>query len=888
MRRYQMKKLNSYLQALQAGKYQEKLIEDTIEQLDICKTQEISENRRLIAAVYCQLLQYCQGIYDMAVPKEYLQRLLNIFESIEQISTEATEEEKEDSNVMIIWFLHELKVGGIQSIDDTILQKSILILLQELGRICFIFEIKDSKTGQYIFSIHDMIVKAISTPEFLDVRTGAGIYQIQILQLAVKLFVNEVDKQKVLDKLKNKCNLKFIEYLERSAYIVDSQDLMNYQKNGVMIFYNNRGNKILVRNRDKKYFFRPSLDVEIKLHEEKDYEGKTIGFFVEYELSSGDSLINYSEMLKDEEGQEKFLSLVFEKKAYNILFENFILKCENGDYKPVNPFCEKDNVIVKGTIKGKSGKIYNNRQFIEAVSVYRNSALKKSSKYTMNRVSFGLVVLLLQQENVGISALRLKEFTEEEWYQSQLLERWVRCCKDPINAVTFIVENWYQENKYCEHIRSKKILEKSSIEQHEIGVSDFYPLKSKLDWIYQILGVNNFSNCNVLCGKFEEGDEEDCIICDKGLCVRVNDIKDPDTVFENLYGDGDEIYFIYNSKENKGVIYEQRLMKNLFCLIKMQEKNQLTLETAKKINVSQYKDIKDRMELHREALQEVGKNIFADFDTQVYYRLVHNLIWSQININNVENYFEIIAHHQILDFKNISNDEKFMRSDSKTLYVPKEGSSSDGALRDIYEHYLKAKSTRELNDLYDSSIVFLDNRYYHNNEEIKRIVFLCDNIESGTATIRMLKAYLSIDISSEKDIEKICIQKAIARCQKYYSSTQDDISEVKISDIVKRNMCEIEVHAYYGTLKGRENIMAFFKKQKIVNASVSYEYEIKRKAVTIVEEAKNIWKKQDIRSNIYSVIREFNMPKYNVFPDAMLKDPKKAICMFVKKEEKIK
>ena len=113
-----MKKLNSYLQALQAGKYQEKLIEDTIEQLDICKTQEISENRRLIAAVYCQLLQYCQGIYDMAVPKEYLQRLLNIFESIEQISTEATEEEKEDSNVMIIWFLHELKVGGIQSIDD--------------------------------------------------------------------------------------------------------------------------------------------------------------------------------------------------------------------------------------------------------------------------------------------------------------------------------------------------------------------------------------------------------------------------------------------------------------------------------------------------------------------------------------------------------------------------------------------------------------------------------------------------------------------------------------------------------------------------------------------------------------------------------------------------
>lgn len=37
--------------------------------------------------------------------------------------------------------------------------------------------------------------------------------------------------------------------------------------------------------------------------------------------------------------------------------------------------------------------------------------------------------------------------------------------------------------------------------------------------------------------------------------------------------------------------------------------------------------------------------------------------------------------------------------------------------------------------------------------------------------------------------------------------------------------------------------------------------------------------------NLYPVIREFNMPKRNVFPEKMLSDAKKAICMFVLKAE---
>ena len=44
---------------------------------------------------------------------------------------------------------------------------------------------------------------------------------------------------------------------------------------------------------------------------------------------------------------------------------------------------------------------------------------------------------------------------------------------------------------------------------------------------------------------------------------------------------------------------------------------------------------------------------------------------------------------------------------------------------------------------------------------------------------------------------------------------------------------------------------------------------------------KCIWPKT--RDNVFTVVREFNMTKGNIFPNEMLSDPKKAICMFVKR-----
>lgn len=916
-----MKNLEICLQALQAGAYEKQIILETIKALKFCTPQELSDCRLLVAAVYCQLLRYCQSLYKEHVPKNVIQELLNVFKNIEQIGVEATQEEKQDSNLITIWFLHELNVhkenGDVWKIEDDMLRNSIQVLLQELNGIYFVFNIKEN--GKNVFPIHNMIAKVVSKPEFVDSSNPLGIYHIHILQLAVKLFTKGSDKKQILDTLVDQCNLRFIKYLGTPKYIIDTIDLLNYQKNGVMIFHDSMRNKVLIRHKSRIYFDGQPFGKKerLEIEEERDYQQNVIGFFIEYDLDSGDLLTDYSEVLKKEPGREAFLKMVFGGEIYNILFEQSIIEKVDGSLLPINPYCYNDETIVKGRQSDKNGKIYDKDHFLDALRKYRSAALKESRKCVMNRVSFGLAILLLQKENIGVDKIQLNNLTDEDWYQSQILKNWAECCHDPIGALTFIVGQWQRENDYCAlpYKRNKKSKEKN-IEDHDIAPLDFYPIKSDNTWVYEMLQCKNVNEWYVLRGRSQIDNEGDFILLadlfsdvvgkrfsqntgQGQLVVKIKDLEDPEKVLGDIWGGGEEYYFLYNSEKHKGVVWNQSLLKGLAALEKIQDQNYITLEIASEISRIQYNQISSMMQLHKAALEAAGESVFCDFDSQVYYRLIHNLLWSKINKEKIEKYLKIFMHHQRLGFTEIKRDEKFDRRDPNTLYVPKDGRKSDSVLASIYETYLKSKSSRETNDLYHDLLEQREDGYYCGDNRIENIVFLCDNFECGTATIRMLKAYLNTDDTNEMEGEKRKIEQVRKNQQKYYigkvNSSNDEknpllvaqksLIEVSVREIMEKNSCKIEIHGYYGTEKGKKAIEEFLEKQKFKLSVVTYEKEIINNASQIIEEVKSIWPCSNPSDNIYTVVREFNMPKRNVFPKEMLQDPNKAICMFVKKSE---
>lgn len=337
------------------------------------------------------------------------------------------------------------------------------------------------------------------------------------------------------------------------------------------------------------------------------------------------------------------------------------------------------------------------------------------------------------------------------------------------------------------------------------------------------------------------------------------------------------IYILFDSTNSTYKIYNQNFLKQLSNLEDIQDNIGLTLNTVSKISSNTYRDIMNMMCLHREALEEGNEKIFSDFDSHVYYRLTHNMIWSEINLYNIESYLAILKAHELMSFEDISQDPVFKRSDVNTLYVPKDNRRSDSVLVRLFEKKLKSNGCREMNDLYEGVIEMKNNLYYHNGNPIKNIVFLFDNFEIGTATIRTIKAYLEI---KGKNDEQKKLDSVRNRCQEYYLNG----NKVSIREIIDKNNCSIKIYSYYGTEEGKTNIEDFIKIENINNIDVIYANKITSHSKDIKKAVEMIWPDKKVKP-CYTVIRELNMPKINVFPDKMLEDPKKAICMFVKKRE---
>lgn len=375
----------------------------------------------------------------------------------------------------------------------------------------------------------------------------------------------------------------------------------------------------------------------------------------------------------------------------------------------------------------------------------------------------------------------------------------------------------------------------------------------------------------------------------------MNLLEDLENIYADEWGLGQEYYFLYRPVGNEGKLVNQNILKLLLELEEIQRRNCITFSVAKKISRSNFKEILSLMELHKIALIEAGKKVFCenDFDTQVYYRLLHNMLWSEISEDKVDDYFKIILHHQKLSFEEVSENTYFAREDACVLYVPKDGRHKDSALASIYENYMRIHYFRDGKSLFDGRLNLKNGEYYYNDNKINKIIFLCDNFELGTATKKMLAAYLDF---YPKEFETSVIDAVKRGTQKYYVFSEltekdevvDDskIQIVSLKEIIEHNNCKVCVYGYFGTETGKKLIDDFLQENGIAFEPTNYEREITSKASQIEKEVKKIWPGQEYgNGDFYTVIREFNMTKVNVFPNEMLKDAKKAICLFVKKRE---
>lgn len=900
-----MRKIESCLNALQVGLYREELVLETLFILDSYSITQLSQNRILVARTFYRLLCYCQVLYGDMLPVEIENKIFHVFESVRRICVDATDDEKKDSSMIIVHFLNKLEAqkDNMQYLDDSFLRDSIEILLEQLDEIHFLLDIKQN--DELVFPINKMIEIVVAKPEFISADRPLSLYHIHVLQLAVKLFKNNEDEKKILNELHDKCNLKFLDYLKNPRNLIDTKDLLNNRLNGVMIFYDADRLKVLIRHENKNYFLnKPEwMSQEYTIESEWDYEQiNEIGAFIEYELEIGDSLIDYSQMLLTENGRVKFLKMMYEKNVFNVLLEKSIIEKTDGSYVPLNPYCYQDKKIVKGRLCRKDGKDFDLSQIKIALNEYRNVSLNTSSQSIINRLSFGLTLELLQKENVGLEALGINNYMEDDWYQNQMIKNWVLSSSDRHKSLEYVLEIWKRELEYCNKlVGSNRGVNITCVETHEVISQDFYPLNCDITWIYQLLECSQRDQWYVFEGESFVKDDEHYLnvklfndfmgerYCknfnQNTLIVPVKILKNEDDIYDEQWGVGQRYFFLYNPIMMEGKFYNQNILKQLSALEDIQSKNHITFRLGENISKENYNKVASLMELHKSALEEGAKKAFPlnDFDAQVYYRLLHNMLWSKISEENVGDYFRIFSYHQMLSFTEINENNCFTRTDVNCLYVPKDAMKSDSVLRSVYDNYLRPQASRDVHSLFDGELSKTNAEYYVNGNRINRIMFLCDNFEGGKATRRMLTAYLDL---KEHEFSEEEVEREKQRIQKYYVEEGSNYQDVNLKDVVLSNSCQIGVYSYYGTEVGKCNIDDILERNNKDFYATDYEIEIVNKASQIQCEVNRVWPSQNC-GNFYAVVREFNMTKANVFPNEMLIDTTKAICLFVKKEEKL-
>lgn len=882
-----LKDFKSDLLAIQSNSEDYELCGLVLNKIANWNVSESSEDRETVAELFYATLKVIQSMESDEIIEKISEDAILAFENINQIAKTG----KESSSLVLIDFLNDLyqRRKNLSS-KINVSQDELVILLKDLEPIKFIFLLCDQDGDRY-FPINRLLSNIVMDPTFINTKIEP--YHINLLQLAVEMY--KVTREEVggqFDELIEKCNLKFIEYLNGACIKVDTMDMCNYRNNQVMVFYDANKQKVLIRHENRAYFDdRPE---GIKIKSETNVNKRPIGYFVEMEVNG--TAIDYSDAIG--ESPKEFLRLLYERKCKNVLIEKMILKTPDGKYESLNPFCKKDKWIVKGQINGKEGKVCLPDRIIECIEEGRLQLFSDGNNHkVLDRVSLGLCLSLLEKKTVDIDSL-FANIEEEDWIQNILIKNWVCSTGDFYESLEFALLKYANDLDYCvkeEYIKNLRF-EKGRIRE-------VMPYSFSLKWVYE--GLDLPEEASIFIGSITEDDEEEfCIdfspIANKSIAktlhTEISYISSADvnlsgeTDVDEFYKDGSNRYFVYKNGEWYSSYELQNIFKAL-VMIELLNCRMIDYDINSCVHDNSFAELKRIMKLHQKELSDIEiKKV--DLESLFVIRLAGNLLLNKIHSDNWNDFYNIFVKQQILTFEDVVHDKQFSNKEEGILIVPKDRSQEDAVLRKVYENYIRVNAERDQDWWYAPKGLTNDNgEFCFENSRITVIRFLFDNTEHGTATIRTLAANLGKEnewIEFEKNrtgqdeaVLQRKIAKQVEKCQQYKCGE----SSVKLKDISSANNPRIEACSYFGTEEGDKLISDFliFCGIDETNFSVTHNKDIIRKSELVKSECEKLG--IDYDDKIYIVIREFNMPKKSLLPLGAVGKAENIATLLVKKSE---
>lgn len=794
-----------------------------------------------ISKLFCHVISKFDKDCIERYVNDIWQAFLNIKQSAQTISSESSPTTEE----RVLLFLRDL-VNEEESVSVKILS-DFKAVCEGLERIKYIFILKN-EDGKKYFPIGNLLKKVMESYHYL---TDLDPNTISTFILAMEMFAleNDIQSQEELSAIVDKYNLEGLKILFKGNQLNRSWK-QNLKANNVLVLIDENNNRIYIRCEDKSYFNSLS---DIK--KEKNFHGNTMAYFVLKEYEESAVFLSLEEILIKEnynmELKLKVLDKIFNEKYYNILVDKPFIKTGNT-IDLVNDYSYKDEFIITET----------NFQKANVDNLFRFGL----NRYGLNKiwgngvdfVIYNSLFKLLLIKPISLTQMNTAMSSVTGAFQDSVILYWLKNLKDIKSSLSVLIDSYFKEINY---IKTKETISEKKIEEI-YWIPYKFPVRLIIDKINEI--------CKLREDDFQISEIEARKTFDGEIDFFHNSLKIPREKVDEKQSNVEEgIYYAF--EKNEKFFINEAANYYLKILYIIQQKNEeLRLKSPSDYVFCKQNEIdmiKTKMCLQKLALLPQNNGWECDFDSIVNLRILHHLIYNSFDNAKWSIFCALLKKHYEIRYKDVISSCSF--EEDGVLYIPKEARDKCGALSSINETYIINKSKRDLG-LYANELKEKSGLYTINNHKIQKIVFVFDTLQSGKST----KDYLSLFLNKDKNLKK--------SVHKYFC----DGREINMTELITKNNPKIEILFFYGTHEGELAIKEFIKDEALLSRSTIRILESIDVMKINDEQIKDIDKLYNFRiqSGFYPIIREFNQPKKNIFPDELL-NANNIASLFVKKAE---
>lgn len=831
------------------------IVSEILEYIRSLSTLEIVGIENEVGQLFCRCIAKINQ--DAILPAEFINKIVLAFDNIKSMAVD----NRNTSELKTIYLLQKVfnlnSNGDFEEQDDEVFKD----LLENLEKIRIIFKIKSDKDNKYFFPINKLLFNVIKCDNLMaeinQVKT------IQALMLALQIFDTDeyCEELSNIRRIVSDNKLKFVEYLFDGAKRIGGDDWKeNYVKNGVLILYNEKTNKVLIRHNDSDYFrckdeILSKYQIS-KVEKELNANRDKVAYYCEYDM--GDSyFVNVCEELQKENNFVKivqFLKLIYDYEYQNVFSENTIV-CLNNELIPINPFGTNDVFCVQreSVSKEKDKFVYEK---------LKKFGLLKLVGTGIDYINLGQITLLESINRVNISDIGL---LDENANFNTVLKKWVLCSDNRIEVFNAFFREYKKQLSFTENV--KKLISKEFDE-------DFL-LPYKID--IAILDVLGFAEEIAIekmkvCMFEQDFLEERIIITEKGSRTDYSDyqlIDFSERRKESL--EGEIIVCVYENEKRLYIGHEVDLCSKIFENVNNFNQKMLKEETIDAIQENHVVCLMKYFKMYEKTWNVLHSGM--SIESILRYRFAFHSLLLDFNKKSICEWFYLLDKHDFVDYSVVKeNIDTFAAENKGILFVMKDRSRAQSTLKYINSTYIESSSSRNKIDLYDQRITQND-YYFVNGNKIEEIYFVFDLIQNASATIDTLKYYL------DKEAEEDDVHMSFF-CNGTY---------IRIRDIIEKNQPKIIIYSIYAAENGLKNIENYLTNRQDISFEI---LEPLKKIKSLVgDDDLNRMKKfykgslsGNLNKGDYMVIREFNQPKHNMMNKKIM-DPNKIVSVFVKRDE---